>query len=207
MELLAHCQRSSWFLEKERQAGLQGPGPGPTGPFGDVPLRWSSPLLILLPHGAQAPLLGHPCPSSVTSLQAPPFLLTHRVPSFSHSPTPPQALDTFLFVIVPWPSLPSPPLLFFGLPWPQPLHASVRAFDSDSGSGFGSVQDPGIPESCRSLWRSCCRLWNRSSCPGPGTGSLVGYRGARLLLQQETEGQLDSGRGPNRAASPCLVPP
>ena len=128
-------------------------------------------------------ILCHLAPSSsLPPYSQGPFLFT--LPN----PTPPQALDTFLFVIVPWPSLPSPPLLFFGPPWPPPLHASVRAFGSDSGSGSGSVQDPGIPESCRSLWRSCCRLWNRCSCPGPGTGSSVGYRGARLLLQQETEG-------------------
>lgn len=66
--------------ERQREAGLQGPGPGPTGPFGDVPLPSSAPLLILLPYGAQAPLLGHLCPSFVTSA------LGSSLPPYSQGP-------------------------------------------------------------------------------------------------------------------------
>lgn len=60
-----------------------------------------------------------------------------------------------------------------------PLRVSVLVFGS--GSGSGSVQGPGSLGSCWSLWRSCCQLWNRCWCPGPGTGSWVGCKGARPL--------------------------
>lgn len=61
------------------------------------------------------------------------------------------------------------------------LGVSVLAFGSGSGSGYDSVQDPGSPESCWSLWKSCCQQWNRCWCPGPETGSLVGCKEARPL--------------------------
>lgn len=60
-----------------------------------------------------------------------------------------------------------------------PLCVSVLAFGS--GSGSGSVQGPGSPESYWSLWKSCCQRWNRCWRPGPGTGSLVGCKGPRPL--------------------------
>lgn len=60
-----------------------------------------------------------------------------------------------------------------------PLHVFVPAFGSGSGSGSG--QGPGSLESCSSLWKSYCLLWNRCWWPGPGTGSPAGCRGARLL--------------------------
>ena len=66
--------------ERQREAGLQGPGPGPTGPFGDMPLPWSAPLLILLLYAVQAPLLGHLCPSFVTSA------LGSSLPPYSQGP-------------------------------------------------------------------------------------------------------------------------
>lgn len=132
------------------------------------PLTWSGPPVLYL---VFTPChLFSRCPPT-PSLTGPQF-------PQSHSPSSPVQMP----LGSPSRALYSP---FCG-PQPPPLCVFVLAFGS--GFGSGSVQGPGSPESYWSLWKSCCQQWNRCWCPGTGTGSSVGCKGSRPLLQQKREG-------------------
>ena len=169
---------------------MQGPRPWQTGYGGDVPLFSSA--LLLNPLSSGEPRLLHisPCPHPLSPVLQDPSLPPHPLGPllFDTCSESPSLLSCFQS------SLGSPLLVFSSpivcLPQPPPLRVSVLVF----GSGSGSFQGPGSLESCWSLWRSCCQLWNRCWCPGPGTGSWVGCKGARPLLQHKREGPPSPGR-------------